>query len=200
MFPKDGKNVPEVRFNGFDDTWKFQKLKSFAEFNPKANLPEKFKYVDLESVAGTEMIAYRDEKKGTAPSRAQRLARQGDLFYQTVRPYQKNNYLFEMPYENFVFSTGYAQIRPNIDGNFLLALVQNNEFVKSVLIRCTGTSYPAINSNDLADMAVFIPSEPDEQEQIGTFFRTLDKLTSLQRIKIEKLKNLKKACFEKMFN
>ena len=154
---------------------------TIAEFNPKSELPETFEYVDLESVVGTEMIAHREEKKATAPSRAQRLARQGDLFYQTVRPYQKNNYLYEKPYNNYVFSTGYAQMRPYGDGYFLLSLVQNDVFVKLVLDRCTGTSYPAINSNELEDMEVFIPEKNNEQAQIGVFFKNIDNLITLHQ-------------------
>ena len=76
-----------------------------AIFNPSAELPDEFEYVDLEAVVGTEMLSHRTERKGEAPSRAQRLAQCGDLFYQTVRPYQKNNYLFEKPDKQYVFST-----------------------------------------------------------------------------------------------
>ena len=124
---------------------KFEKLTNVKKsiFNPKDELPQTFEYVDLESVVGTEMLSHRTEVKSSAPSRAQRLAHTGDLFYQTVRPYQKNNYLFEKPDNNYVFSTGYAQMRPYVDGYFLLSLVQSERFVKVVLDNCTGTSYPA---------------------------------------------------------
>lgn len=199
MFPKDGVNVPEIRFAEFTDAWKPRKLSEVADFNPKADLPEIFKYVDLESVVGTEMIAHRQETKATAPSRAQRSAKQGDLFFQTVRPYQKNNYLFEKPCNNYVFSTGYAQIRPHNDGYFLLTLVQNELFVKAVLDKCTGTSYPAINSNDLAEIKVSFPSKVSEETKIGSFFRYLDNLITLHKRKLEKLKNIKKSMLEKMF-
>ena len=93
-----------------------------------------------------------------------------------VRPYQKNNYLFEKPDRNYVFSTGYAQIRPTIDGYFLLSLMQNDSFVKSVLDRCTGTSYPAINANDLAELSIVIPSTNTEARKIGDLFRNIDNL------------------------
>ena len=73
--------------------WEQRKLNEVAEFNPKSDLPESFEYVDLESVVGTEMVSHRTESKETAPSRAQRLAQTGDVFFQTVRPYQRNNYL-----------------------------------------------------------------------------------------------------------
>ncbi len=170
MFPQNGEKIPKIRFSGFTDDWEQRKLGEVAEFNPKSDIPEIFEYVDLESVVGTEMISHRVENRVTAPSRAQRLARTGDLFYQTVRPYQKNNYLFEKPDNNYVFSTGYAQMRPNIDGYLLLAIVQTDDFVNTVLERCTGTSYPAINASDLAEMKVSVPAEISEQQKIGDYF------------------------------
>ena len=191
--------VPAIRFKGFTDAWEQRKLGDIADFNPKAELPEVFEYVDLESVVGTEMIFHRVETKITAPSRAQRLAQFGDLFYQTVRPYQRNNYLFEKTDNTYVFSTGYAQMRPNIDGYLLLSFVQTDLLVKAVLDRCTGTSYPAINANDLAEMEVRIPPLRHEQEQIGAYFRNLDNLITLHQRKLLKLKNVKKAMLEKMF-
>ncbi len=199
MFPQNGSDTPEIRFAGFTEPWKRQKLGDLAHFNPKSELPEQFEYVDLESVVGTEMLSHRTEFRETAPSRAQRLAKQGDVFYQTVRPYQKNNYLFEKSETDYVFSTGYAQMRPFFDGYFLLCLVQNDSFVRVVLDNCTGTSYPAINSNDLAKIEVRAPENILEQQKIGAFFRSLDNLISLHRSELEKLRQLKKAFLGKMF-
>ena len=192
-------STPAIRFKGFTDTWEQRKLGELAVFNPKEEIPDVFEYVDLESVVGTEMLSHRTEEKATAPSRAQRLAHTGDLFYQTVRPYQKNNYLFEKPDKHYVFSTGYAQLRPFIDGYFLLGLVQNGQFVKTVLDNCTGTSYPAINANDLAEIEVFSPKDEQEHHQIGTYFRNLDNLITLHQRKYDKLTNVKKSMLEKMF-
>ena len=199
MFPREGSRFPEIRFAGFTDPWEQRKLGDLAVFNPKTDLPDEFEYVDLESVVGTEMLSHRTESKRTAPSRAQRLAQTGDLFYQTVRPYQKNNYLFEKPDRNYVFSTGYAQMRPVTDGRFLLCLVQNECFVKVVLDNCTGTSYPAINSNDLAQIDVYAPRLPQEQRQIGNFFKYIDTLITLHQRKLEKLQAIKRSMLEKMF-
>lgn len=199
MFPKEGEPVPEVRFPGFTGDWKQHKLKDIAVFNPKSVLPEQFEYVDLESVVGTDLISHRTEHRESAPSRAQRLAKQGDVFYQTVRPYQKNNYLFDLPYDNYVFSTGYAQMRPNVDSYFLFSKLQEEKFVSSVLDRCTGTSYPAINSNDLAQIEVRIPTLEEEQIKIGNFFKQLDDTISLHHRELEALKATKKAFLQKMF-
>ena len=183
MFPKDGEVVPEIRFKGFTDAWEQCKLGELALFNPKDELPKIFEYVDLESVVGTEMLSHRTETKSSAPSRAQRVARIGDLFYQTVRPYQKNNYLFEKPYKNYVFSNGYAQMRPFVDGYFMLCLVQSERFIKIVLDNCTGTSYPAINSNNLEEIEVYAPLNKKEGNKTGTMFRSIDNLITLHQRK-----------------
>ena len=167
----------------YTSSWEQRKLGELALFNPKDELPQTFEYIDLESVVGTEMLSHRAEVKSSAPSRAQRLAHTGDLFYQTVRPYQKNNYLFEKPDNNYVFSTGYAQMRPYVDGYFLLSLVQSERFVKVVLDNCTGTSYPAINANDLAEIEVAAPSDESEAQKIGTIFRSIDNLITLHQRK-----------------
>ena len=96
--------VPQIRFNGYSDAWEQRKLGDLADFNPKSVLPETFEYVDLESVVGTDIISHRLEHKDSAPSRAQRLAQKGDVFYQTVRPYQKNNCIFDKLDNDWVFS------------------------------------------------------------------------------------------------
>ena len=199
MFPKNGQKNPEIRFDGFTDDWEQRKLSEVAEFNPKSELPETFEYVDLESVVGTEMVSHRTETRETAPSRAQRLARTGDVFFQTVRPYQRNNYLFEKPDNNYVFSTGYAQMRPKIDAEFLMCFLQTDSFVKVVLDNCTGTSYPAINSNDLSNLEIVLPASDDEQRRIGSFISNLDHLITLHQRKVENLKNLKKYMLQNMF-
>jgi type I restriction enzyme S subunit len=199
MFPKNGEDKPEIRFKGFTDAWEQRKLGDIAEFNPKSTLPDSFEYVDLESVVGTDLVSHRTEKKALAPSRAQRLARRGDVFYQTVRPYQKNNYLFDLPCNNYVFSTGYAQMRPNIDSRFLFSRLQEDRFVKMVLDHCTGTSYPAINSNDLSEIEIKVPCCQEEQSRIGATFKALDRLITLHQRELAKLQNMKKALLEKMF-
>ena len=178
-----GRLILTANKNRTTSSWEQRKLGELALFNPKDELPQTFEYVDLESVVGTEMLSHRTEVKSSAPSRAQRLAHTGDLFYQTVRPYQKNNYLFEKPDNNYVFSTGYAQMRPYVDGYFLLSLVQSERFVKVVLDNCTGTSYPAINANDLAEIEVAAPSDESEAQKIGTIFRSIDNLITLHQRK-----------------
>ena len=148
---------------------------------------------------GTNLLGFQVIKKENAPSRAQRLASYGDVFYQTVRPYQRNNYLFENIDKDMVFSTGYAQLRSKLDNYFLLTLVQNDNFVKVVLDNCTGTSYPAINGSELGKITVQIPSNDAEANQIGKVFRGIDNIITLHQRKLEKLKLAKKALLQKLF-
>ena len=191
--------IPHIRFKMCKNQWEKNKLSKLAKFNPKSTLPEKFKYVDLESVLGTDLISYREVSRENAPSRAQRLAQKGDIFYQTVRPYQKNNYLFDSNEKDYVFSTGYAQLRPLIDSAFLLARLQEESFVNMVLERCTGTSYPAINSKDLSKISVTIPQTIEEQSAIGSLFRTLDDLLISYKDNLANYQSLKSTMLSKMF-
>ena len=179
--------------------WEQRKLNEVAEFNPKSELPDEFEYVDLESVVGTEMISHRTETKDSAPSRAQRLAQPGDVFFQTVRPYQKNNYLFSKLDNNYVFSTGYAQMRPNIDTAFLMSFLQTDSFVKIVLDNCTGTSYPAINSSDLSNLEISLPKSFEEQKKVGKTIISIDNLITLHQRKCDELKEFKKYMLQNMF-
>lgn len=187
------------RYNGFCENWKLVKLGNIVEINPKSFLPRTFKYVDLESVVGTKLISYREENGESAPSRAQRVAQKGDVFYQTVRPYQKNNYLFDLNENNYVFSTGYAQLRPKVDSAFLLARLQEEGFVNKVIERCTGTSYPAINSKDLSRISITIPEDLEEQSAIGSLFRIVDNLLASYKDNLANYQSLKTTMLSKMF-
>ena len=164
-----------------EDAWEQRKLEDISIINPKSVIPEHFKYVDLESVVGTDLISFIETDKNSAPSRAQRVARTGDIFYQTVRPYQKNNYLFTLKDKDYVFSTGYAQIRSDVDNAFLMSYLQNENFVQTVLRHSTGTSYPAISPSDLAKISVFIPKKQKEQLKIGKAFSNIDNLITLHQ-------------------
>lgn len=191
--------VPKIRFAGLEGPWKSLTLGEASEVNPRSVLPEEFEYVDLESVVGTSMVGHRHEYRESAPSRAQRLALVGDIFYQTVRPYQKNNLLFEELEGDFVFSTGYAQLRPSGDSMFLFAQIQKDSFVTDVLNRCTGTSYPAINPSSLKEVAVHTPQRAEEEQGVGLFFYELDMALESGEKKLEKLRQFKQSMLVKMF-
>src|SRR5690606_959214 len=118
---KDNKNigkVPNLRFPGFEGGWEEKRLREICEINPKSeDLPQSFIYIDLESVENGRLMKEDVIFKDEAPSRAQRILLKNDILYQTVRPYQKNNLLFNKV-GKYVASTGYAQLRTKQNSQF----------------------------------------------------------------------------------
>lgn len=194
------QNIPALRFPEFENTWEKFKLSQIADINPKSKeLPDSFIYIDLESVNSGTLTKETRILKSEAPSRAQRLLNKEDILYQTVRPYQKNNYFFNKHNSEYVASTGYAQIRTVNNSAYLYHYLHTNYFVKKVLLRCTGTSYPAISSSDLAKIKMFIP-KLSEQQKIATFLTSVDKRIKALEHKKELLEQYKKGVMQKIFS
>ena len=193
----------QIRFKGdqekpFPD-WEERELKSIAIVNPSSNhLPDKFFYIDLERVTDGRLSEPEHIDKDNAPSRAQRVLQQGDILYQTVRPYQRNNLFFDLQ-GSYVASTGYAQLRSKGDKRFLYYLVYSDGFVDEVISRCTGTSYPAINSSDLAGISVLIPESTEEQKKIADFLTAIDQKIKALSKQIELTEQFKRGLLQKMF-
>ena len=195
-------SVPRLRFPEFSEVWEEQRLADICKINPNSGrLPEKFIYIDLESVENGVLLKENYINLSDAPSRAQRLLNKDDILFQTVRPYQKNNFYFDKIDIRFqyVASTGYAQLRTYEDSKFLYQYLHTQKFVDSILEKCTGTSYPAINSSDLSKIIIYKPSL-EEQQKIGDFFMLLDKRIEQQEQKIALLKDYKKAMMQKIFS
>ena len=193
--------APKLRFKEFNDEWKKERLNKISTINPKSdNLPNKFIYIDLESVQKGILLNKNIINKIHAPSRAQRTVKLNDILFQTVRPYQQNNYFVsevcDIPY---IASTGYALIRTNQDPYFIYTLMHRQDFLNKVLDMCTGTSFPAINSNDLGTIEIKIPLKK-EQEKISKLFSLLNKKIELQQRKIEVLKMYKKGLTKKLLD
>ncbi len=200
LFPQEGETTPKLRFPGFKGEWEEKKLGEIAEVNPKSDsLPEQFIYIDLESVESGVLLKLNQIDKINAPSRAQRLLKNGDILFQMVRPYQKNNYhFFKKDNKEYVASTGYAQIRYSDCSEYLYQFLHTDTFVEKVINKCVGGNYPAINSTDLSNMTVFFPSLP-EQQKIASCLSSLDEGIAAQQEKVEALKEHKKGLMQKLF-
>lgn len=193
--------VPKLRFKEFSGDWEFNRLYKVCEINPKTKeIPDKFYYIDLESVVKGKLVKDNIVIKEEAPSRAQRVLSPKDTLFQTVRPYQNNNYYFDSNKDlPTVASTGYAQLRSYRNSEFLYHLIHTPRFGKNVLLRCTGSNYPAINTNDLSEIEIYYPSI-EEQEKIASFFSLIDDKISIQGEKVEALKDYKKGMMQKIFS
>lgn len=198
--------VPEgyekTSFGIFPCDWEKDKsLGDICEINPKTEaLPNEFIYIDLESVVDGKLIQENVIENAKAPSRAQRVLQKNDIIYQMVRPYQKNNFIFIQDDGSFkyVASTGYAQLRSD-NYVFLYQMVNSEYFCTQVLKKCTGTNYPAINSQDLAEVNCVYPKDEQEQSRIAEILMQWDKAIELQEKLIEAYQKSKKYYLNKMF-
>ena len=192
------KLVPKLRFPDFHDEWSENILSNICEINPRTEVPEKFNYIDLESVNSGFLTQTQEIDREEAPSRAQRKLNKNDILFATVRPYQQNNYYFNLD-GDYVASTGYAQIRSLENPEYLYYFIHTKKFLNDVLKRCTGTSYPAINSNDLKTIKIKKPTIP-EQEKISSFLSKFDKKMELLEKKYHDYQEFKKYLLQNIFS
>lgn len=202
LFPEEGKTKPTLRFPEFRNVgeWKWKKLKDVCKINPSSEtLPQIFIYIDLESVSSGKLLYKKLILLKDAPSRAQRLIKNGDILFQMVRPYQRNNlYCNFDDNKNYVASTGYALLRTLENSMFLYHEIHCDNFVDRVISKCTGSNYPAINSSHLSEL-VISTTILQEQQRIAECLSSLDELITAQAKKIDLLKDHKKGLMQQLF-
>ena len=152
--------------------WELKKLK-FISFINKQSLPENtsrnltLEYVDIGSVTlekgieKVESFSFSD-----APSRARRMANEGDTVVSTVRTYLKAIAYVDDISSKYIYSTGFAVITPKClkFSKYLTSFIKSDAFTKQVDDVAKGMSYPAINSTDLSNLFI---AEPPESEHIA---------------------------------
>ena len=90
-----------------------------------------------------------------------------------------------------------------------VAGIKGNEYIYQYLVKmdldsywkklASGSTFESIKSEDINRAELMMPRDIDEQDRIGEYFRNLNHLITLHQRKLEKLKNIKKSCLEKMF-
>lgn len=183
MFPKEGASVPEIRFEGFEGEWVKKRLEDFCSYH-SSNLTYnsviangQYKLYDANGVIGYSNDYFLDSDYITIIKDGSGVGR--------VRLLPKNT--------SFIGTMGAFKVKDS-DIRFLLCCLLITDFSKHVI----GATIPHIYFSNYGKEEYFVPSI-EEQSQIGSYFQNLDKLISLQQQKIDKLKNIKKACLEKMF-
>jgi type I restriction enzyme S subunit len=85
------------------------------------------------------------------------------------------------------------------DDYFWKIIFMSKSFIKSLETITYGIrDGRSISFSEFSEMSFLFPSK-QEQQKISTYFRSLDKQISLQEQKLEKLKQIKAACLDKMF-
>ena len=201
MFPKEDADVPEIRFKGFEGKWEKKKLGEISDSYS----------------GGTPSVANRDYYNGKIPfirsgeinsnSTGLSLSEYG-LKNSSAKIVDIGDILYAL-YGATSGEVGRAQltgainqailsIRPhsNYDSEFIMHWLrkQKQNIICTYLQGGQGNLSGAI----VKDLVLYVPTI-EEQNKIGTFFQNLDTLITQHQKELEKLKNLKKACLEKMF-
>ncbi|WP_050923103.1 restriction endonuclease subunit S, partial [Vibrio harveyi] len=187
--------------------WNVKKLKFMAAVNSNSlseNSPRNMllEYVDIGSVSfeyGIEKTEVHIFKE--APSRARRLAQEGDVVISTVRTYLKAIAYVDDEASKYVYSTGFAVISPrgSLSSNYLGYLVKSNSFTHQVDLVAKGMSYPAINTTELSNLYLLDVPE-SEQHLIAKFLNhkiaNIDEAIAIKNKQISLLKERKQIIIQ----
>ena len=182
MFPRDGKIVPDIRFSGFTEDWEQRKLGEVLRtlpFKPFLKIPDQDGKYEIIQQGNEPIIGYAN---GEPCEDFRNIVIFGDHTLSLYKPKQ--------PF--FVATDGVRILQGtnDMDGYYLLSLLEGNSPKSEGYKR-----YYSI----LVDREVLFTENYYEQVKIGLYFKQLDNLITLHQRKLEKLKNIKKSCLEKMF-
>ncbi len=163
--------------------------------------PAQFYYIDLDAVTAGELTKDVIVSRAEAPSRAQRLLKVNDILFQTVRPYQQNNYFFCKERElRTVASTGYAQMRTDNNPLYIYYSLHQDEFVREVNNRSTGSSYPAINPSELGRCSIYFEPDRTLQDNIAAVLSAVEEAIGVSRALFEKYAAVKQGLMQDLLN
>ena len=209
MFPKNGSNVPEIRFKGFTDAWEQRKLgevgKTYSGLSGKTK--DDFghgeaKFVTYMNVFSNS-VCLPNMTEAVDIDDKQNKVLFGDVLFTTSSETPEEVGMSSVWLENAEniylnsFCFGY---RPTKEFNpyYLAYMLRSPSIREKITFLAQGISRYNISKNKMMDIEIPIPSIV-EQKQIGEHFRTLDSLITLHHRKLEKLEQIKQAMLHKMF-
>ena len=204
MFPKNGSNVPEIRFKGFTEAWEQRKVgELLIERNEQAPMNEEYPLMAFIANEGVAPKGERYDRSSLVTDTENKLYKRtefGDFIYSSNN--LETGSIGLNKYGKACISPVYSVFHPTgiADSNFLGRRLVRKDFINSMVKWRQGVIYGQwrIHESDFLKIDIPVPSV-EEQIQIGTFLDYLDNLITLHQRELEKLKNLKKACLEKMF-
>lgn len=199
MFPKNGSNVPEIRFAGFTDDWERRKLgECFSERSESMPDGELISVTINNGIKKFSELGRHDNSNDNK-SKYKKVC-VGDIAYNSMRMWQgASGY---SPYEGIV-SPAYTVLTPSewIDSKCISYLFKRPDIIHKFQVNSQGITSDTWNLKYpvLSEIEILISKHIEEQQKIAKYFSHLDNLITLYQRKIEKLKNIKKACLNKMF-
>ena len=206
MFPQEGETVPKVRFRGFEGEWKKVKLGEIGSWSKgkllsKDNISEtgKFKCIHYgELFTMYDEIIYQVFSKTDLNNGC--LSQIGDILFPdsdvTPTGLARCSSIMET---GVILGGGILILRPlpQYYSPFISLSVNNEK--QQIISRITGTTVRHINATSLGEIEIVCTENIAEQQSIASFFTSLDRQIVLHTQRLEKLKQIKAACLDKMF-
>lgn len=201
MFPQAGDTTPRVRFKGFEGEWE---KKLLGELYEPSSIKNKIYGADkIISVANMyfKPVSYISDDEYLKSYNVMSL---GDIAFEGNK---SKNFAHGRFVENTIgdgiVSHVFVVLKPiskKYDLQFWKYYINYERIMGPILQRCTkhSTMMTDIVVADFLKESILVPSY-EEQKKIGTFFEILDKQISMQEKRLEKLKQIKAACLDKMF-
>lgn len=219
MFPQEGKTVPKIRFKGFEGEWKkvmfsetFEFLKnnslSRAELSNEGDIVNVhygdvlIKYGDLLNIQNEELTFIADNKIGNTLYNSCHL-QNGDIIIADAaedNTVGKCSEIVNICNKRVVSGLHTIPCRPlnRFAQGYLGHYINSESYHNQLLPLIQGSKISSISKKTLSQTIVLVPSI-EEQKCIGNYFTSLDRQISLQSQRLEKLKQIKSACLDKMF-
>ena len=209
MFPQQGETVPRVRFKGFNGEWKKKKLNSFSSRITRKNSKLESKLpVTISALNGIiEQTMFFNNIVASSNLSGYYLMKKGEFAY-------NKSYSCGFPfgavkrmdrYEMGALSNLYIvfKLEDTVCDDYILYLFETSTWHKEVSMRASegARNHGLLNigAEDFLDIDIWVPNDKAEQHQIASYFRNLDIQISEQEKRLEKLKQIKAACVDKMF-
>ena len=209
MFPKNGNDVPEIRFKGFTDAWEQRK---FGDYN---DLMTGYPFEsDKFSEDGIKLVRGMNVKRGYLDFSEDICVKWNSCVGLENFLLKDGDILIQM--DGALIGKSYAKIKENqlpallvqrvtrartnnkfASQDFMYQTIQR-DFLRYIEMNKTETAVPHLSLNDIRNFEIMFPCLA-EQKKIGDYFESLDHLITLHQCKLEKLKNIKKSMLEKMF-
>lgn len=202
MFPKKGADVPEIRFKGFTGAWEQCKLgeisDSYSGGTPSASNNEYYgghipfiRSGEINS-GKTELFITQDALKNSSA----KLVEQGYILYAL---YGATSGEVSISKISGAINQAILAIKPQeMYNTYLISQWLRREKSNIVNTYLQG-GQGNLSGNIVKDLLLKLPIDPKEQNKIGLLLKEVDTLIALHQRQLEKLKNIKKACLEKMF-
>lgn len=157
--------------------------------DPRRSPEASFSYIEISDVdiRQGKITSYSTIPREKAPSRARMVLREGDIILSTTRPYRGAIAIVPEGLHKSIGSTGFAILRTTEINRLFLHALLRTDFVLSQLERnMTGSNYPAITAQDLANIKIPLPPHEIQRE----IANTMEEAYKEQREKLAKAKEL----------